>query len=90
LPGRGDDCRAPDDNELKATTVLGISLHEASAKIRNWGPRDYEQDTALPFWAGVLPLSMKRLQPVTHEQSHSPVPDYVQAWLTLGTPAPLV
>lgn len=88
-PGRETDSRIPDANELKATTVLGISLHESVAKIRNWGPRDNDDDLALPHWAGVLPLMTQRLAPITHPQSHGAVPDYVQQWLSQARPPEL-
>jgi nitroimidazol reductase NimA-like FMN-containing flavoprotein (pyridoxamine 5'-phosphate oxidase superfamily) len=64
VPGRQHEVRPGDESELKATLVLGIPLHEASAKIRNWGPRDKEEDAKHPAWAGVLPLSTQRLTPV--------------------------
>lgn len=80
-PGREHDCRVPDANELKATTVLGIPLYESAAKIRNWGPRDGEEDMNLPHWAGVLPLMTQRLPAVTHPDSKSPEPGYIAAWL---------
>lgn len=81
VAGRSADCRPGDESELKATTVLGIPLQEAAAKIRNWGPRDKADDLRLPHWAGVLPLRPQRLPAVTHEASLSPVPDYVAHWL---------
>ncbi|HEX5373486.1 MAG TPA: pyridoxamine 5'-phosphate oxidase family protein [Aquabacterium sp.] len=61
--GRRHEVRAPNANELNATTVLGLPLHEAAAKIRNWGPRDKEGDEHLPVWAGVLPLREQHLAP---------------------------
>jgi uncharacterized protein len=81
VPGRENDCRTADANELAATTVLGMRLSEAAAKVRNWGPRDSDDDLALPHWAGVLPLRMERLPAITHEASLAPVPDYVHQWL---------
>jgi hypothetical protein len=78
--GRANDARAPDANELKATTVLGISLHEAAAKIRNWGPKDKEDDLALPVWAGVLPITEQHLPAVSEPGFESALPAYVQAW----------
>ena len=42
--------------ELKATTVLKLSLDEASAKVRTGAPGDDEADYALPIWAGVIPV----------------------------------
>jgi nitroimidazol reductase NimA-like FMN-containing flavoprotein (pyridoxamine 5'-phosphate oxidase superfamily) len=56
IRGRWDDVREPTEQELKATTVLSLSLAEASAKVRSGPPVDDEEDYALHVWAGVLPL----------------------------------
>jgi nitroimidazol reductase NimA-like FMN-containing flavoprotein (pyridoxamine 5'-phosphate oxidase superfamily) len=56
--------RAPSEQELRATTVLALSLSEASAKIRGGGPIDDEEDYALPVWAGHLPLTLVPSAPV--------------------------
>ena len=56
FPGRWDDARQPNEEELKATSVLALRLEEASAKIRTGPPKDEAEDYALPIWAGVLPL----------------------------------
>lgn len=58
VPGRASVVRAPNQRELKATSVLGVQLSEASAKIRTGPPLEEEDDLALPCWAGVLPLSV--------------------------------
>jgi nitroimidazol reductase NimA-like FMN-containing flavoprotein (pyridoxamine 5'-phosphate oxidase superfamily) len=58
VPGRWPDARQPSEGELKGTTILAVSLAEASAKIRTGGPKDVEEDLALPIWAGVIPLSL--------------------------------
>lgn len=79
-PGRARDSRPPDASELKATTVLGISLHEAAAKVRNWGPKDKEDDLALPFWAGVLPLREQHLPALSEPGYEGTLPAYVQTW----------
>lgn len=55
-PGRWDTLRPISDKELNATSVLRIALTEASAKVRNWGVKDDEDDLAWPVWAGVIPL----------------------------------
>ena len=78
--GRREHARAPDESELKATTVLGIPLHEAAAKIRNWGPRDKDEDLALPVWAGVLPLREQRLVPLEEPGFEGHRPAYVNGW----------
>jgi len=56
VPGRWAQVRPPSDSELKATSVLAMTIDEASAKIRTGPPVDDEEDYALPTWAGVLPL----------------------------------
>jgi nitroimidazol reductase NimA-like FMN-containing flavoprotein (pyridoxamine 5'-phosphate oxidase superfamily) len=56
MRGRWKDIRPPNDQELKATTVLSLELAEVSAKVRTGPPKDDAEDYALPIWAGVLPL----------------------------------
>jgi len=67
VPGRVDDVRMPNAKELKETTILALSLDEASAKIRTGGPKDPEDDLELPAWAGVLPLREIAGEPVPAE-----------------------
>ena len=55
-PGRWAEVRPPNEEELKATSVLSLSIASASAKLRTGGPVDDEDDYALPIWAGVVPL----------------------------------
>lgn len=62
-PGRSQQARAANTSELQATTVLAIPLHEAAAKIRNWGPKDKEGDQDWPCWSGVLPMQLQALPP---------------------------
>ncbi len=55
-PGRWDDARHPTLSEMIATTVLALSLDEASAKVRSGPPKDDEADLGMDVWAGVVPL----------------------------------
>ena len=65
LPGRWAEARPPTPTELKATSVLRMSLEEASAKIRDGGPEDGDTpDADLDVWAGYLPLAVTALDPV--------------------------
>lgn len=57
-PGRWPQLRPVNKKELKATTVLGMKITEASAKVRAAGVVDDEEDYALPIWAGVVPVRM--------------------------------
>ena len=56
FPGRWNDARQPNEQELKGTSVLAVPLSEASAKIRTGPPKDEPEDYALPIWAGLVPL----------------------------------
>jgi hypothetical protein len=58
IPGRMETARPPSDDELKTTSVLALSLDEASVKIRTGPPIDSESDLAWPAWAGVIPLAL--------------------------------
>ena len=57
IPGRWDAVRAPTRKELAATSVLAVSLGEASVKVRTGPPGDEPEDLDLPVWAGVLPMT---------------------------------
>jgi nitroimidazol reductase NimA-like FMN-containing flavoprotein (pyridoxamine 5'-phosphate oxidase superfamily) len=56
IPGRWEVAKQPTDQELKATSVLALTLDEVSAKIRTGPPIDDEEDYALPVWGGVVPV----------------------------------
>ncbi|HKO49577.1 MAG TPA: pyridoxamine 5'-phosphate oxidase family protein [Polyangiaceae bacterium] len=66
-PGRAERVRAPNEQELKATTLLALPMSEASAKVRTGGPMDDEADLALPVWAGVIPLRLEALPALVAE-----------------------
>ncbi|WP_328741690.1 pyridoxamine 5'-phosphate oxidase family protein [Streptomyces caniferus] len=56
-PGQWDYARRPSRKELAATSLLALSLDEASVKIRTGAPDDGDsEDAQLGLWAGVLPL----------------------------------
>ena len=63
FPGRWDILRPVTAKELKATTMLSLSLDEASAKVRNGPPGDDEEDYALSIWAGLIPMRTEILAP---------------------------
>jgi nitroimidazol reductase NimA-like FMN-containing flavoprotein (pyridoxamine 5'-phosphate oxidase superfamily) len=65
VPGRWDDVRAPNDSEMRATTVLSLPLVEVSAKVRTGPPLDDEEDYELPVWAGVIPLRLVADAPIS-------------------------
>jgi nitroimidazol reductase NimA-like FMN-containing flavoprotein (pyridoxamine 5'-phosphate oxidase superfamily) len=64
IPGRWNDVREPNEQELRATTVLALPLLEVSAKVRTGPPIDDDEDYALDIWAGVLPLKIAAGAPI--------------------------
>ncbi|GHM98778.1 hypothetical protein WSM22_02680 [Cytophagales bacterium WSM2-2] len=79
-PGRWADVRKPTDNEWKETMVLSLDISEASAKVRTGPPKDDDEDYAMDVWAGVVPLKIKRLEPIADSQLKTgvPIPDYIR------------
>jgi nitroimidazol reductase NimA-like FMN-containing flavoprotein (pyridoxamine 5'-phosphate oxidase superfamily) len=78
IPGRWDDVREPNERELQLTTVLSLSLNEASAKIRTGPPLDDDEDYELSVWAGVVPLQMVAGAPIADARlpTHIDAPRY--------------
>ncbi|MFF3977095.1 pyridoxamine 5'-phosphate oxidase family protein [Streptomyces sp. NPDC001828] len=56
-PGQWDYARRPNSKELAATSLLALSLDEASVKTASGPPEDADgPDGELGLWAGVVPL----------------------------------
>ncbi len=66
-PGRSREARPPTAEELRATLVVAIDVESASLKSRVGGPNDTDEDRALPVWAGLVPLSLVRGEPLDAE-----------------------
>jgi nitroimidazol reductase NimA-like FMN-containing flavoprotein (pyridoxamine 5'-phosphate oxidase superfamily) len=80
--GRWADARRPSDKEFAGTRVLAVAIDEASAKIRTGPPGDFDDDLALPIWAGVVPLRLVAGEPETAERVPDGVgvPQYARAY----------
>jgi len=78
LPGRWNDARQPNEQELKSTSILRLPLTEASAKVRVGPPLDDDADYSLRVWAGVVPLRLVAEAPIPDEKCDPsiPVPAY--------------
>ena len=74
LPGRWAEARQPNENELKATSILKLPLTEVSAKIRSGPVQDDEEDYALPVWAGIVPLHLQAGAPIRDERCDPGIP----------------
>lgn len=80
VPGRSAGSRAPDRRELAATTVLRLPLVEVSLKQRSGPPVDDEEDLGLPYWAGVVPVTVRSTDPVPAPNLDPtvPLPEHVR------------
>ena len=74
LPGRWQDARRPNRQELDATAVVSVAIESASAKVRTGPPADDEDDYQLPVWAGVLPIQQQALTPVNDPRLRKDIP----------------
>jgi nitroimidazol reductase NimA-like FMN-containing flavoprotein (pyridoxamine 5'-phosphate oxidase superfamily) len=87
-PGRTGGTRPPSRNELAATTVLRLDLHEVSVKVRTGPPNDDLEDLGLAYWAGVLPLVSGPGTAIPDDDlpDEVAVPEHVITWKRPGTP----
>lgn len=79
VPGRSCDTRPPTPEELRATLVVRMPLAEASAKVRTGPPIDDDGDLTLPHWAGEVPLTVVRGEPVPDATTTVDVPAYLNS-----------
>lgn len=84
-PGRSALARAPDDKEIRVTTILSIPLEEVSAKIRVGPPVDDAEDMTVPVWAGVVPVALRAGAP---EPDGGSVPERPPGASPIEAPAP--
>jgi nitroimidazol reductase NimA-like FMN-containing flavoprotein (pyridoxamine 5'-phosphate oxidase superfamily) len=80
LQGRWDDSRQPNEQELKATSLLRLPIEEFSAKVRTGPPLDDAEDMNFPTWAGVVPLEITAGAPINdpHLDPSRAVPEYAK------------
>ena len=68
-PGRWDKLRPMTDKEFAATSIWRLRLDEASAKVRDIGVNDDDEDRSWPVWAGIVPLRLSAGEPLTAPDS---------------------
>ena len=78
LPGRWEDVRQPNQQELKATMIVRLPIEEFSAKVRQGPVIDDEEDYSFPTWAGIIPLNTTAGPPESDARLDpaQPVPAY--------------
>ncbi|MDQ2802230.1 MAG: pyridoxamine 5'-phosphate oxidase family protein [Pseudomonadota bacterium] len=70
FPGRSGVLRAPTAQEIKATTLLGMEIEDASGKIRSMDVHDEEDDYAVPAWTALIPVRTVLEAPVECPRQH--------------------
>jgi uncharacterized protein len=78
VPGRSHSVRPPNRKELAKTSVLALSLTEASVKTRAGEANDDEEDLDLPFWTGVIPLRVVADEPITNSDCDLLTPAHIR------------
>jgi len=79
LPGRWNDARQPNEQELKATSILKLPLTEVSAKVRTGAVEDDAEDYALNVWAGIIPMHLAVDAPQRDDRCDPAIPTPVYA-----------
>ena len=88
FPGRWEQLRTINRREVAATTILGMPIDEASAKVRTGGQKDEEQDYGHPVWAGVIPLLPRQPGkpiPDDRQRRDTALPDHVRDFTVTRT-----
>lgn len=80
IKGRWTDCRLPKESELKSTGFLRLELEDFSCKVRAGDPVEDPSDVNLPFWSGIIPISMQRdlPRPADTNAYKSDTPEYLK------------
>ncbi|HEY8081246.1 MAG TPA: pyridoxamine 5'-phosphate oxidase family protein [Acidimicrobiales bacterium] len=86
LPGRTAEIRQPNERELALTSVVVLSIAEASAKVSEGPTEDEPEDLDSAVWAGDVPASLVYTDPVgatdgAMARGAIPVPPSVRALL---------
>jgi hypothetical protein len=86
LPGRWPEIRWPDEQEMKATSVLRLPIEEASVKIRKGDPKDDAPDLDMNVWAGVVPFYTVPGEPIPSKDLRSGIepPEYATEYRGRG------
>ncbi|OUJ14259.1 pyridoxamine 5'-phosphate oxidase family protein [Acetobacter sp. DsW_063] len=85
FPGRWDSLRPMTGQELKATSVLQMTIEEATVKVRDAPPGD-PQEADVPVWAGVIPMVTRLGAPVPAPElpKETPFPEELARLIASG------
>lgn len=74
IPGRWNDARHPNEQELKATSILKLALTEVSAKVRTGAVEDDVEDYIFRVWAGIIPMRLLADAPQRDDRCDPSIP----------------
>ena len=74
IPGRWNDARRPNEQELRATSILRLPLTEVSAKVRTGAVEDDAEDYSLRVWAGIIPMHLVMDAPQRDDRCDPAIP----------------
>jgi nitroimidazol reductase NimA-like FMN-containing flavoprotein (pyridoxamine 5'-phosphate oxidase superfamily) len=82
FPGRRSSLRPMNEQEIKQTSILRLSLEEASVKIACGFPAGSEEDLGWPVWAGNIPIEHRYGAPIPDPRmtTEHPLPGYLKEW----------
>ncbi len=82
VPGRLAELRPSTQAEMAQTSVITLSLEEVSAKVRQGGAEDEDDDLLEPVWAGVIPTRLVFGEPVPEPDLADgiAIPDYLRPY----------
>ncbi len=86
VPGHERAVREPTPQEVDATSVVRLTISEASAKVRTGDPVDDPGDLTADVWAGIVPLRQARAvpQPAADLRADIPTPAYLSEFVRGG------
>lgn len=65
---------------------MAVPIESASAKARVGPPVDDQEDYALPYWAGIVPIQQRLTTPINDSRLNAGIElpeyvvDYIEAW----------
>lgn len=89
IPGRWDLLRPIKPHEIKAITLLRLTLDQVSAKVRDEWPDEETVDPDWPVWVGVLPAATSFSDAIADPtRNHQNAPAHVRQYAGLDQHRP--
>jgi uncharacterized protein len=81
VPNSWEYLRPMKAKEVDKTMLLVFEIKEAAAKVRSGEPIDEPEDEKLPIWSGLIPISSRRMKPITDKISVDiPLPNHLKVY----------